>query len=421
MNRLGEKIAKNCDRQNKEFYNSSAWLNRNEIFDHDLRLTKEYRDICMEVFSTLYKNQTAKKQKQKLIDIEILIANLIASKRKPISVSLRKNEYKKTRYRRTSYYMPELIKLMEEHNFINSETGFNDRKDPSKSRRTRIWAADRLLEMCKDLPVTMISSPPETVILKDWDKTILLDYKETPKTIKIRQVLTKANDVNLSANIFFKKYRVSPILTAVFIKNFSYYGRLHTKGYKHAQSFSKNERLAMQINGEPVVELDFSALHPHILYANEKIQFDGDPYRKISSHEQLRPILKIALLRMINCRNTVEAKYSIKKTISKDFPEIYDNLSAFGIKSIYDLVLDILKKHKPIAKYLCKGKKTGLKLMNKDAEMAIEIVSHFVNRGIPIIPIHDSFIIQSKYAEELREEMDKTFKKYNGGFKCPIK
>ena len=80
-----------------------------------------------------------------------------------------------------------------------------------------------------------------------------------------------------------------------------------------------------------------------------------------------------------------------------------------------------IKVHQPIAKYFCKGKDTGMKLFNKDSKMALFVVKHFSRKGIPIFPIHDSFIVQEQYHDELEMVMQKAYGKYNNGFKIKIK
>jgi len=60
-------------------------------------------------------------------------------------------------------------------------------------------------------------------------------------------------------------------------------------------------------------------------------------------------------------------------------------------------------------------------LMNRDARIALDVVWHFTKQSVPIIPVHDSFIVQEQHAEELWQVMDETYQKHNDGFACPIK
>ena len=59
--------------------------------------------------------------------------------------------------------------------------------------------------------------------------------------------------------------------------------------------------------------------------------------------------------------------------------------------------------------------------MNKDARIALDVVWHFAKQGVPVIAIHDSFLVPVEYDDELRRTMDKTYRKHTGGFSCQIK
>ena len=75
--------------------------------------------------------------------------------------------------------------------------------------------------------------------------------------------------------------------------------------------------------------------------------------------------------------------------------------------------------HEPIAKYFFTG--MGLKAMNADAKIALDIIAHFANDDIPILAIHDSFIVQRQYKFRLRKAMLLAYRKQTGGFRCPVK
>jgi len=79
----------------------------------------------------------------------------------------------------------------------------------------------------------------------------------------------------------------------------------------------------------------------------------------------------------------------------------------------------IINYHRPIKQFFGSG--IGLKLQNKDGRMAIDILWHFAKKEIPVLPVHDSFIIASDHEEELKEVMAEVYSAHNGGFICPIK
>ncbi len=71
--------------------------------------------------------------------------------------------------------------------------------------------------------------------------------------------------------------------------------------------------------------------------------------------------------------------------------------------------------------HFCNGNDTGLRIMNLDSRIALDVIDHFAKQNIPILAIHDSFIVQDKYEKELRQVMEKTYEKHTKGFKCKIK
>ncbi len=92
-----------------------------------------------------------------------------------------------------------------------------------------------------------------------------------------------------------------------------------------------------------------------------------------------------------------------------------------GITESKNLMNEFKKTHWRIDKYFLKGKKFGYELMNLDSKIAYDVCDHFLNKKIPILPIHDSFIVEKQYKKELDNVMDEMFQKYANGFKCPRK
>ena len=58
-------------------------------------------------------------------------------------------------------------------------------------------------------------------------------------------------------------------------------------------------RQHITINGMPTVEMDYSALHPRLIYAERGIQYEGDPY-DVGLDESLRPLVKVTFQKLIN-------------------------------------------------------------------------------------------------------------------------
>ncbi len=158
----------------------------------------------------------------------------------------------------------------------------------------------------------------------------------------------------------------------------------------------------------PTSELDFSGLHINLLYLmNKKDLPMTDPYdiKGIGIDGFNRQIVKIILLHIINAKSRKSAVKSITMTINFD-TTLYEYVShnKFDYLSFID---EILITHNSIKKYFFSGQ--GIKLQNFDSMMAEAVINHFTSLGIPILCIHDSFVIAADKTKDLDAVMTKKF------------
>ena len=239
---------------------------------------------------------------------------------------------------------------------------------------------------------------------------------------------------------FRKERRFHPRLTTTFNNSsFAYGGRLYAKPIwgESWQSMPQIQRKYIRINGEQVVELDYSSQHLAIAYALVGKQLQGDPYN-IPGFEDKRGIIKKLTLTLINASNEAQAVsvmnssiFKMRKTSNRKGPFItYKNLKFlidcnnnkqnWNIDNKVDWVnvINILKeKHHDIRRYICSG--AGSKFQRIDSIIMRRVVMHFAEQGIPCLPVHDSVIIAKKYEAELSSVMKKVF--YNvTRFNCGV-
>jgi len=163
-------------------------------------------------------------------------------------------------------------------------------------------------------------------------------------------------------------------------------------------------RRHLVIDGKATVEIDFSGLHPSILYAKEGLEMPRDPYAQILG-ERYRDTSKKLFNALINAKHDLKGP---PRNVRIRYPD--QPLSWVEIKQ------RICELHKPICHNFCTG--AGLTLMHEDSELATDVMLHFANMGVPCLPVHDSFIIHHAYEDELYEKMEELFlKKY----KIPVK
>ena len=183
----------------------------------------------------------------------------------------------------------------------------------------------------------------------------------------------------------------------------------------HYQQLNEDDRAKIIINNSPIVEVDFSAFHLNMLYNLTGKQFSGDPYSQVHRPE-IRPILKVLCLIVINLENKSKALKALREQIRK-------NLEFQKLKRVYRLdEKDLLRKfesvHSEISNYFYSG--IGLKLMYKDSEIAESVLKYFTKREIPCLCVHDSFLVQSQYKDELKSVMNDVYKKHIG-FEAKLK
>ncbi len=162
------------------------------------------------------------------------------------------------------------------------------------------------------------------------------------------------------------------------------------------QSVPKIYRPYITVNDKQTVELDYSHLHPAMIYAKEGLVLDYDAYE--IGLPVPRKIVKQTFNAMLNAGdrlNPVEGFDSEK----------------FGI-SWEQFQHEIYARHRPIRKYF--KSKYGLHLQREDSDLAEEIMHQFALRGYPCLPVHDSFIIHEKLEDELQSIMQETFHKRYG-------
>ena len=276
--------------------------------------------------------------------------------------------------------------------YLEQKDGFQDRREGGSSRVSRVWPTEKLkaeFEACQIKPQMVTNHPDrETVLLKDNDKQ-LLEYQDTAFTTELRASLKRCNDLLLRTNITHPKglHRSSFIYCVFNRSSWDLGGRF----YNAWQNIPSEERSGLAFDGVPTVEIDYSSFHPYLLYAELGLRLPSDPYE----HSQFsRPEMKSMFLVMINSANERQALRAYKDPeTNKPVP--------FAVSRP---ILEAIKlKHLQIADAFCSDK--GISLMRKDADIARHVINAFVLAGKPIIPVHDSFVVQASEIDRLMEEM----------------
>ena len=143
----------------------------------------------------------------------------------------------------------------------------------------------------------------------------------------------------------------------------------------------------------PTVEIDYSGLHPILVYQRKGIDYwkeiKTDPYQtniKGLSEKDSRAIGKSLLLFSFNLTDETKLFQAVKSELQQDIPEY-----KFTFNNLRRVLNKLREMHPHIEEDILSG--IGLNLMNIDGKIAEKILARFVASDIPILAIHDSFIV----------------------------
>jgi hypothetical protein len=221
---------------------------------------------------------------------------------------------------------------------------------------------------------------------------------------KINDLLSNHNVVKRSGYNIHRKY-----LHRVFNFDFNHGGRFFGSDW---QRLNSSERQLIKIDNSPVIELDFKSLHPTMLYALKGIQLEDDAYKLKGYSPKIRDFLKTVMLIRINTENDEHAIRAIQGLINQRKIE-----KPSEVNCLKRLINAFMEKHGPIRDLF--DNDTGLKLQRLDSDICEAVLMEFYEKDIPVLSVHDSFIVRRDYESKLFESMEGAFfNKFNK--KCGI-
>lgn len=198
----------------------------------------------------------------------------------------------------------------------------------------------------------------------------------------------------------------------IFNNDFNHGGRFYRGAeFELRQRYKKLKlkiklRQYIAINGRPTIELDFNAMHPRMLYHKEGIDYRNDPYViGRNCDENYRSIYKKVGMICINSESEQKAIDAIQDKLQEEGLTEFlpDNSDETRRK-----LINAFKRHnRPIEKYFLTG--IGSELQKIDSDIAHSILMYFARKGILVLCIHDSFIIDRRYRIELKRKMSEFY------------
>lgn len=352
-----------------------------------------------------------------------------------------KNAYKAASVYNELHISPLIIDVVDtliDAGFVEQEKGFYNQGDGS-GRVARIWPTEKLIHLFQKARFSPFDvwfhGDRKLVVLRNRDDEDVenddVEYEPTSETDAMEKRLAAYNDLLRHTFIdipdleepFIRfesgksKLPVnqhSKLVRRIFNRgSFEYGGRFWGGWWQRA---SKECRGNIFINDQPTTEIDFSGFHIVMLYGIEGINYweelKEDTYiidkpDFIDTEEDCRSVVKGLMLVLLNNPPDKSAFSAFRsKAESGSFEKRLTNIQLGEIQR------DIEAKHPKIKKYF--GADAGVWLMNKDAQIAGMVIDEFTETGIPILCVHDSFVVPVGHEDYLRETMAKAFEKVVG-------
>jgi hypothetical protein len=216
------------------------------------------------------------------------------------------------------------------------------------------------------------------------------DRQQHPDLIEASErLLEQADDVWRHVHIHLGDI-VLPAMLATMTRIFNN-GSFNQGGrfYCQLQNQRKDQRIHLRFDDEPTIEIDFTGIHPHLMYHLQGDGFNGDPYG-IKGFD--RDTVKVAFNTLIN-RDGSKHKGHLATSLAR-------NLDITQVKAM-ELEKALYKLHHRIAGYFNTG--YGLKLQKLDSQIAYDVMTHFFMKiKRPVLMIHDSAIVSVRDVETLK-------------------
>ncbi|WP_108813404.1 hypothetical protein [Loktanella sp. Alg231-35] len=175
-------------------------------------------------------------------------------------------------------------------------------------------------------------------------------------------------------------------------------------------------RANILIDDKITAEVDFGSLHPNLLYARLGLDmwealsvepYQIEPVSFESNPSQLRLLAKQLLLTMLNApdMNSIPAAFRHNQGPGTEWKKLTD-------EEVFEVTDQLIELHEPIAASF--GSDVGIELQFLDSQIAAEIVDYFTLLSVPVLVIHDSFIVPQGWEVELELVMETSFKKITG-------
>lgn len=405
-------------------------LNNYKFFDFNLiGVDGAFDDLVAYIYEKISSNSNIGRIKQANKNLEIILCNvywvLQLDDKKYIAYSRGKNRYLKTsRYNKTgiTFTIVKVIDALESNGYLETHLGFQTKK---KSRRSRLIHTQKLRDVFLKFKIQVENiihhQKTELIILRDKDG-FEIEYEDGIKIIEHRSLLTAYNNLLASTTITLPNSNKPLYFVHIerIFNNSSWLegGRFYGGIWQRENTAFRSK---MKLNGNKVVEVDYSGLHIVLAYALIGIDYwkdlNTDPYEieGYEGDELVRAFFKKVTLILINATDEKSALKAINQEVNYEdkgrepHKQKWNELHAKKL-NFKDLIGQFKKKHPLLVEHKVLASNIGIMLQGLDSKIAEGVINRFVAINEPVLCVHDSFIVTKDNKKILKETMYQAFK-----------
>lgn len=359
----------------------------------------------------------------------------------------------------------ELLYALEEKGYIDIYVGYgqisNGQVQCKKNSFVHLTEEGRKLWEIVDDRRIPCPRNDDVIELKDRSSGEIKPTQGVKGIKELKEKVVELNKTLAKTSIAYKGKSIAPTeYKRVYTDNIYGHGRFYVSGGGVQLIPAVYRSAYLTFDGEGVVELDFSSLHPNLLYemveltgeyhpvegeggvmeilgedfkpyaadVSEIVKVDWDTvesHRKefnLPTYDPVRNLLKRALLISLNAIDRIQASAALRSRFRLDRERLPEYREFVGIDNSLQSwqVCDAVKEHNYlIEEYFYND--IGFKLMNKDSNIAARIVDAMLASDEPVLIYHDSFIVRGSAEKLLYNAMREAWKAEIGDNKfCKI-
>ena len=235
-------------------------------------------------------------------------------------------------------------------------------------------------------------------------------------TNPIRKRIERYNNLILSSDIElpidkidYKRRKSAGFANRTYTKH--YLDRSYRSGGKYYgpcwQNLSKELRKEIKINGQETVELDFNAMHLHLLYCKVNKKLTDYIPEGTDAYQLPNRNRKIVKTSFTCCINNNCNKDNVNQVVGPKVVQKYPEL--FVKNTSYRDILEELGSHHPEVSQFFYAQ-IGYEVSNMESKVSDYIIRKLSRKNILALNIHDSFIVSIPYKDILLNTMIDAFK-----------